>query len=333
MAPDFDLDVATYATEQMSTIREVIERFANDNKAPLQGRRVYLSSPSPMDGDGLILANLPPSWSDSIAAIESDLGIKLEVRNDSATSAMSVPILLELGQFTLVGRGTARENQPIVVVTPGTGMGVAGYIPTKPKGAERYLFQPVDSEAGQATYAAKTAEEFALIEKVRAIVTAESDERWPLETSVSAERLLAADGLRRLYRALGGRSNSIEKYQDVFAAWEAKDEVAEKAVRTYCAMLGAFCGDLALTFNAAGAVYLLGPVMKRLHEFLGETDFRAEFEDKPRRRKFLQGVPTFACAADNACLLGLNRIALAHEEWEARGGNPPSEAAENLDRG
>ena len=308
-----DDKVVEYKIDEVRDIAEALLRFAGQRNEELAGRTVYMSLPAPMDGDELTLSNLPPSWSFSISHLERDLGIKLEARNDATMAALAIPIFVKEGRHRRIGRGVPIASRPIVAIIPYSGLGVAGLCPMKVPDIDDDLLVPIESEEGQSTYAAKSREEFERIEKVRMQLADEADARFVDDTAVSAERVLSAKGLLRLYRALGGEAD-YPTWEDLLDAWrDRRDAKAEQAVRTYCAMLGSFAGDVALAFNVSGAVYLMGPVVKRIHPVLVEYGFRRHFEDKPRRRDFLRNVPTYAFEADYACLNGLNRIALARE--------------------
>jgi glucokinase len=59
----------------------------------------------------------------------------------------------------------------------------------------------------------------------------------------------------------------------------------------FCAMLGSFAGDLAVTFKAGGGVYLAGGILPYIRDFLLASEFRTRFFNKGVMREFLTAVP------------------------------------------
>ena len=50
----------------------------------------------------------------------------------------------------------------------------------------------------------------------------------------------------------------------------------------FCAMLGAFAGNVALTYGARGGVYIAGGIAPRILDHLAGSAFRQRFEHKGR---------------------------------------------------
>src|SRR4028118_120827 len=199
-----DNAVVEYGIGEVRDIATALVRFAASRGETLSNRRVYGSLPAAMDGDWLTLSNLAASWSFSISQLERDLEIKFEARNDATMAVLAIPIFVKEGRHRRIGRGVPIANRPIAAIIPFSGLGVAALCPMKVPDLEDDLFVPIESEEGQTTYAAKSPEEFDLIQRVRAQLADEADARFANDTAVSAERLLSAEGLIRLYRALGG---------------------------------------------------------------------------------------------------------------------------------
>ena len=72
--------------------------------------------------------------------------------------------------------------------------------------------------------------------------------------------------------------------------------------------LGTFAGNLALTFDARGGVYLGGGIVPRLLERIESSSFRERFESKGRFRSHLERIPTSVIVDPSAAaLLGANQ--------------------------
>jgi glucokinase len=166
---------------------------------------------------------------------------------------------------------------PVVIVGPGTGLGVAVRLPGP---SPRVLA----TEAGHVQLAARAGREQQVLCELAAP-----------DTHVPCERVLSGPGLLRLYRALCG----LERQPPVFdepaavtaAACAGEDGLATEALRLFCGWLGSFAGDLAMLYGASGGVYLAGGFLSRVIGFMRDSAFVARFLDKGVMRPFLQTVP------------------------------------------
>ena len=76
-------------------------------------------------------------------------------------------------------------------------------------------------------------------------------------------------------------------------------------LKTFCAMLGGFAGNVALTIGARGGVYIAGGILPRFPEFLAASDFRDRFEAKGRFRDWLAPIPTIVVTHPDPAFPGL----------------------------
>ncbi|MBE9554092.1 MAG: glucokinase, partial [Proteobacteria bacterium] len=76
-------------------------------------------------------------------------------------------------------------------------------------------------------------------------------------------------------------------------------------LKTFCAMLGGFAGNVALTIGARSGVYIGGGILPRFPEFLAASDFRDRFEAKGRFRDWLAPIPTFVVIHPDPAFPGL----------------------------
>lgn len=193
---------------------------------------------------------------------------------------------------------------PLAVIGPGTGLGVATLVPVGPR------WVAVPGEGGHATLAAGDDFEAELLAAARR-----------RHGHVSAERLLSGIGLPDLYQAvaavLGGKAEVLATPELVARALEGRDPVAERTLDAFCAMLGGFAGNLALTVGARGGLYLGGGILPRLGEFFFRSRFRDRFEAKGRFGEYLSAVPTALILDTESALVG---AAAALAQWEADAG-------------
>lgn len=241
-------------------------------------------------------------WSVDPPALAAELGLRthrVTVLNDFGALAWSLPWLAADELAPLPGGAAARAGRPPpagpahghrVVVGPGTGLGVAAVVHTA------HGWQPLASEGGHASCAAETP-----FEQAAHALAARRFGR------VSWERLLSGPGLALLHEAAcleagvppprGGAAAVVE-------GCARGDATAIRAARTFVELLGAFAGDLALIYDAAGGVVVAGGVVPRIAAVLPLDPLRGRFEAKGRFADWLATVPVGLLTAPYAALRG-----------------------------
>ncbi len=89
------------------------------------------------------------------------------------------------------------------------------------------------------------------------------------------------------------------------------DALCSRTLDDFCALLGSFSGNVALTLGARGGVYIGGGIVPRLGRRFFESRFRQRFEAKGRFETYLQAIPTALITDTLAALTG---AALALEQ-------------------
>jgi glucokinase len=189
----------------------------------------------------------------------------------------------------------------MVVLGPGTGLGVAAYVP----GRQGALV--LHSEGGHASVPGGSSREDAIIAVLRRQFG-----------HVSAERVLSGHGLENLYRAIAALESltlpSRSAPEITQAALAGSCATSHAAVETFCALLGAVAGDLALAFGARGGVFITGGLADHLREYLPRSQFRARFNAKGRMTSYLEAIPVYLILHDDPAFLGLQSL-VARRAW------------------
>ncbi len=253
---------------------------------------------TPVNGDRIVFTN--SDWKFSVLETRSLLKLQtLTVINDFEALALSLPTLTS-EQFRAHGvapnsAGLAcsskrpainqadeivpRHSSVLAVVGPGTGLGVAAAIQSG--GA----WHCIPGEGGHATLAAGSDFERRLLQVLS--IT------YP---HVSAERLLSGIGLPVLYKAvaqvLGKNVASVSTPIIVETGLARSDMIADQTLDVFCAMLGGFCGNVALTFGARAGLFIGGGIVPRLGDRFFQSEFRERFEAKGRFKEYLNSIPT-----------------------------------------
>jgi glucokinase len=246
-------------------------------------------------GDAVALTNA--GWTFSCQASARELGVeRLLVLNDFEALALSLPRLAP-SQLRAIGHAAhAAPAGALAVIGPGTGLGVAGLAP-----AERGRWVAVPGEGGHASLPAADDYECALLAAVR--------RDYP---HVSAERLLSGIGLPVLYAGVARLEGApvaatpgpVRSSEIVARGLDGSDAIASRTLDLFCALLGGFAGNVALTLGARGGVYIGGGIVPRLGERFFQSQFRARFEAKGRFAPYLQGIPTWLITDTLAALDG-----------------------------
>ena len=291
--------------EQHSEIAEVVSLRCADFPGPLEAVQSYLEQCSLSQGElnqaafavaasntsGTIkLTN--SAWSFECDALKRTLGVdNLLVCNDFEALAHSLPTLAPT-DFQMVGAMMPTANLPKVALGPGTGLGVAAVIPT----SRGWIAVP--GEGGHATLAASDDFEAEILSAARREFA-----------HVSAERLLSGIGLPVLLRAVcvvQGIAPINRPAEDISALGvSGRDKPCGTALALFFAFLGAFAGNLALTFGARGGVFIGGGIIPKLHKALTASRFRERFEGKGRFQPYLAQIATVTITAPYAALRGL----------------------------
>ena len=285
IGPIAEIDVAASANFE-TALAWYLERA---NSVP---RNAALAVAGPVGAGPVRLTN--SDWIIDAAAVEKRFGFaRVRLVNDFAATAWAVP-RLDAGAVRQIGGGTLEPTAPAAVLGPGTGLGVAAYLPGDPG-------RVIVGEGGHATLAVAADREDQIVARLRA--------RFG---HVSVERVLSGAGLVNLYEAIAavdGATVPARSAEEVSTA--ALDDVCStcrEALALFCAMLGAVAGDLALILGARGGVYVAGGIAPQILDFLAASHFRARFEAKGRMADYVAAIPTYGVVHPHPTFVGLAEL-------------------------
>lgn len=246
--------------------------------------------------DRVVLTN--SHWDFSCRAVQAALGLRsLRMLNDFEALALSLPGLGDGQLRRHPGAAAAVPGTALAVVGPGTGLGVGGVVPD---GRGGWVALP--GEGGHATLAPADDLESALLACVR--------RGFP---HVSAERLLSGIGLPVLHQGLaqveGLAVPPLTAAQVVDAGSDGSDALCSRTLDLFCALLGGFAGNVALTLGARGGVFIGGGIVPRFADRFFASAFRQRFEAKGRFQPYLAAIPT-ALITDTLAALGGAALAI-----------------------
>jgi glucokinase len=273
-------------------IQDAVHKYLADIPAENRPIEAAFAVAGPVTGDLIVMMNSP--WSFSIDGIRREFGWKaFHVINDFAANALSVPELPAELRLQ-VGGGAPAKDMPIAVLGPGTGLGAGGLVPTQSG------WIAIAGEGGNVGLAASDSRESAIIDILRRQYA-----------HVSAELVLSGPGLVNLYESLcelAGKPATPATPEHITNLYPGCDPQCREAVIMFCAILGSFAGDLALTFGALGGVYIMGGIVPKIHEIFRHSQFRERFESKGRYRNYMSAMPTYVVAHPYPAFLGLKTL-------------------------
>jgi glucokinase len=266
-----------------------LDALAGDAGAALRPRRVALAVASTISGDTVKLTN--SDWVISRSAMAAALGAsQVMLINDFEALALALPELAA-DEVAWIGGARPSPGLPMAVVGPGTGLGVALCVPT-PGG-----FKAVACEGGHVTASPADDFESDLLQRARLRID-----------HVSAERLLSGIGLPLLYSSLcevlGAKADSLSAADITRLALNEQQPQCLQTLDVFCAMLGGFAGNVALTTGARGGVFIAGGIAGHLGDHFLTSRFRERFEAKGRFKDYLSTIATGVITAPHAALDG-----------------------------
>jgi glucokinase len=286
--------ISWFAVADFPRFTDAVDAFLERHCRHLSVPEALLAVAGPVAENRCVLTNCP--WIIDAPELRAAFNFaSVHVCNDFQATALSLPHLTA-GDLYPLGGGKAVAGEPMAVLGPGTGLGVACFVPGSPNSAV------IASEGGHATMPACSPREEAVIAYLRQDFG-----------HVSAERVISGTGLENLYRAVvaidrvdAPTRNAAEITK---AALDGDCPAARAALDLFCAMLGTIAGNVALTFGARGGVYIAGGIAPRLTDFIERSEFRARFEQKGRFRAYLEAIPSSVIVHPAATFMGLRSIA------------------------
>lgn len=276
-------------------------------------RHAVIAIANPVEGDHVKMTN--HAWEFSLQAARAELGLDtLLAVNDFAALAMAVP-QLAASDLVQVGGGAPALDGVIGVLGPGTGLGMAGLLPTHGR------WTVLQSEGGHVGFSPG--------ERREQDILAYCWQRWE---HVSAERLVSGPGIALIHDALracaGLAPAPLAPAAIVERALAGGDALCAETLDTFCAMLGTVAANLAVTLCARGGIYIGGGVVPRLGEWFARSPFRARFENKGRFSRFAARIPCFVIHAPYPALGGAAAMLAQHLDAQRPATSMPPAAME-----
>jgi glucokinase len=218
------------------------------------------------------------NWVVSASGTQQRFGFKsVTLVNDFAAQARAVPANRP-DEFETLIEGQAVAGAPMVVLGPGTGLGMAILLPARDD------WRVISTEAGHQAYAPCSPRERQILEHVAKDLP-----------YVSYENLVSGLGLDRLYHAicaLEGKPARLKGGDEIGpSAIAGDDKCAVEAVEVMMLSLATFAGNAILSSGAKGGCVIAGGVAEALAPFMRTPDFRARLATRGPISRYFEGIP------------------------------------------
>jgi glucokinase len=267
--------------------------FTSHDRGASIGRALFAVAGVVEDGRCVVTNN---SWVVDASELRTRFGFAdVRLINDFEAVAWALPQLAPQ-DLRQIGGGEPKVNALKLALGPGTGLGVAAYVPTQGG-------LVLGTEGGHASLPGGSAREDAVISALRRKFG-----------HVSIERALSGPGLVNLYLAIatldGVKVPERTSHDIREAAIAGTCTVSRAAVELFCAWLGEVTGNFALSLGAQGGVYIGGGFVPKMREELLRSQFRARFDGKGRMSDYVKAIPVYLIGHDDPAFIGLRALAL-----------------------
>lgn len=209
---------------------------------------------------------------------------RLLVVNDFTAQALAQSDPEAHGNLPLL-EGVGQDDAPLLVIGPGTGLGVAALVPS-PMGPI-----PLEGEGGHVGFAPRDTAEMELLRRMLA------------ETQhVSAEHFVSGGGLETLYRLLSG--GVVLAAPEIGAAALAGDTKARQAVHMMLGILGTVMADAILTIGCWRGAVIAGGIVAQLHSLVAGSPFESRLRHGGTMGHLLADLPVWLSFDPHAGLRG-----------------------------
>ncbi len=280
----------SYPSSAFADAESLLRAFLAEGPEAGLPDRLCLALPGPVDGGRVQLTNL--DW--QVDALE--LSQKLRIGevcfiNDFQAAARGVESLGR-SDLRVVIPGIPRLGGTRVITGPGTGLGVA-WMQSDATGG----WQVFPSEGGHADFAPADSGQCELLHWLAA--------RHGVH--VSWERLLSGAGLPALYSFLSGSDPAVEDHLDaaqIHARALGGEVLAERSIHFFTDLLAAWAGNLAVSWQPRGGLYLAGGMSIHLQDWIVTERFAQKAMAKGRMAALVGEMPLYLVTNPRLGVLG-----------------------------
>lgn len=287
-----------YENSDYDSLTSIVDKFIASAHPPRLSAACFgVAGPinATASGQQVKLTNLP--WVVDSGSLAAAFAIpKVKLINDFQAAGYGMEVLTPQDLVTLQ-EGVAQPHGTRALIGAGTGLGQGMMV------WQGQYYEPRATEGGHVDFAPTDALQIELLEFLIA--------RYG---HVSYERVVSGQGLVNIYQFLQTRcgqacESDILDHDDKAAAiastaLSAQDPLAEQAVDLFVRIYGAQAGNLALTVNATGGVYIAGGIAPKMLKRLTAGAFMDAFKHKGRMSHLVARMPVHVIVNPAVGLMG-----------------------------
>ncbi len=288
---------STYSSRDFETLEEILLEFLNSES--VQPDACCVGVPGPVENGESVTTNIP--WHVKEKNLIRQTGIKnCILANDLEILAHSIPHMADTDLVCIHSGEEISVSKNKAIIAPGTGLGQALLFEYDGK------WVVVPTEGGHADFAPQNELQIRLLKFLERQFG-----------HVSYERILSGPGICNIYDFLVTENdmNADEVIEAKFskedkarviseAAVNETSEICIKAMEIFLSVLGAQAGNVALTTNSSGGIYLAGGIPKKILKLFEGGTFMDAFQSKGRLRDYVSKCPVYVVTHDNPALAG-----------------------------
>jgi len=232
------------------------------------------------------------NWTINSRELARSVGLsKIQLVNDYAAMARSIP---ELGEksFRLLHDGRVPDQRhPILVAGPGTGLGMATLLPEGDRG-----WRVMTGEGGHAAFAPRSEREWELTKRLRVS-----------HGYVSKELVLSGSGLNAVHQALcdiDGEPWQVTAPAEIMRRAMEGDRICRDICEIRAGATLDALGDAALINGTRGGVVITGGVAERLVDWLAQSEAMSRFFERGPMSHYMEPIPIRLLMESEAALIG-----------------------------
>ena len=222
-----------------------------------------------------------------------DLLISLSLRrllviNDFTAQALAQKNPRENGNVEILS-GKSDENAPLLVIGPGTGLGVSALIPSVNGPI------PIEGEGGHVSFSPRDDDERALDEFMRCH-----------SAHVSAEHFVSGGGLENIHHFLAERAGQPAslKAPEIGEIAISEDGLCRDAAMMLLGILGTVITDNVLTFGCWRGVVISGGIVPKLTPLIANSPFADRIRKTGLTKHLMEMIPVWMSVDPYAGLRG-----------------------------
>ena len=239
--------------------------------------------------DKLIFINDFVAQSLCFSTFYKDLTIDPSLNNKTALN----------NNLDIVRRGIPITKAPLLVIGPGTGLGVCTLLNLDGSSIA------IEGEGGHSSFAPNSDIELELLQFLR-----------KKYDHVSNERIVSGSGIEEIFKFIlsrQGKQSSKMKAPEIGEKALLGELDALNSVKLMFSILGTIVSSVILINGAQGGVILSGGITPKLHKIFKESNFEKNLLNKGRRYNYIKDVPIWLTKDNNNGLKGaLNAIDNPH---------------------